>query len=152
MESPFAKQNSSNHFVLYLEPFLNSYYKSYQNIITLSNMPSGILANMVSVVSSPKLSEFQSYNSFHNHPHHCIYALMRYPTNNGSNITTGHMKCSDAFMTADDIPSVLSFLIENGYSIQTDLTKLIYKSGIFNNSASISNFSGNKKIIAIVSK
>ena len=148
MESPFAKHNSSDHFVLYLEPFLNSYYKSYQNIITLSNMPSGILANMVYVISSPKLSEFQSYHSFNNNSHNCIYALMRYPTNNNR----GFMKCSDAFMTADDIPSVFSFLIENGYSINSDLTKLIYKSGIFNNSASNTNFSGNKKIIAIVSK
>ena len=61
MESPFKKQNST--IVMYLEPFLNSYTKNYQNIITLSDMPDGSLANMVTMISSPKLSQFQYLNN-----------------------------------------------------------------------------------------
>jgi len=36
-DSPFANTNSL--IVLYLEPYLNTFYKSYQNIITLNAMP-----------------------------------------------------------------------------------------------------------------
>ena len=33
MESPF--KHASGSFVLYLEPILNSYYKTYQNVIRI---------------------------------------------------------------------------------------------------------------------
>ena len=41
--SPFD-QASSSVIALYLEPMLNSYYKSYQDILTVSNVPAGPLS------------------------------------------------------------------------------------------------------------
>ena len=41
--SPFSNNTS---FSLYLEPILNPYYQSYQNIISMSCVPAGPLSNM----------------------------------------------------------------------------------------------------------
>jgi hypothetical protein len=147
MESPFATTNVST-FILYLEPYLNSYYQSYQNIITLSNMPAGPLSNMVTMLSAPKLSSFQTVSDFNNNPFNCTYVLLRYPVTSGRN----SMKCADSFMGADDIPSVFSYLVEHGYKIDTDLTKMLYKSPVTIGGVSDTRMSGNRKMIAIVGK
>jgi hypothetical protein len=119
MESPFASANSS--VILYLEPYLNSYYNTYQNIITLSSIPKGPLSHLVSTVSSPKLSPFQSPSSSN-----CLYALLRYPVSSSAH----SVKNSDYFMGADDIPAVFSYLQQNGYTVEHSLTKLLFKSNI----------------------
>jgi hypothetical protein len=130
MESPFASANTS--VVLYLEPYLNTYYKSYQNIITLSAMPTGPLAQLVSSISSPKLSPFQESGPFSSSSSHCTFILQRYPTNQPSSSAGGRhsAKNTDFFMGAEDIPSVFSYLQQNGYIIDTSLTKMLFKSNI----------------------
>lgn len=141
MESPFYKENSS--IVLYLEPILNTYYKTYQNVITLSAMPDGPLADLVTSFSLSKLSRFQEagpgmYTS------NCTFVLLRYPKNMGSS------KCADYFMTADDIPAVFSYLQNHGYIIDTNLTKMLYKSPITIGGVSEKRMSGNRKMICMV--
>lgn len=145
MESPFAAANSS--VVLYLEPYLNSFFKSYQNIITLSSMPSGPLSNLVSTISSPKLSPFHDNSPFSSPS--CTFALMRYPTSGNGRHSA---KNSDSFMGADDIPSVFSYLQQNGYTIDTSLTKILFKSkiSIGGPSESSSSSSGNRKMICMI--
>ena len=131
MESPFSKFGSGSTFVLYLEPILNPYYKAYQNIITLDKMPNGPLADMVSMVNLPRLSPFQEAGVFSNPSFgrgilggSCAHVLLRYPKKScGIN-----WKTIDNFMGADDIPSVLGYLRANGYIVDTDLTKMIFKS------------------------
>ena len=141
MESPFATANSS--VVLYLEPLLNTYCKTYQNVITLSSIPSGPLADLVTPISSAKLSPFQdSVGS-------CVFVLLRYP----KNVCGGgrpSFKNSDYFMGADDIPSVFSYLQSNGYSIDTDLTKMLNKSRITIGGVSETRFSGDRKMICMI--
>lgn len=136
-ESPFAA--SSGSVVLYLEPFLNTYLKSYQNILTVSAMPSGPLKNMVSRIKFPKLSEFSS--PFSSLSIECgTYVLGRYTS-------SINMSNSDCFMYADDIPSVLSYLVANGYTIDTSLTTMLQKSEIRiggNNGAS-----GNRRMVCM---
>ena len=141
MESPFYKENSS--IVLYLEPILNTYYKMYQNVITLSAMPDGPLADLVTSVSVSKLSRFQEaglgmYTS------NCAFVLLRYPKNMGS------LKCADYFMSADDIPAVFSYLQNHGYTIDTNLTKMLYKSPVTIGGVSEKRISGNRKMICMV--
>jgi hypothetical protein len=121
-ESPFS--SSSGSVVLYLEPVLNSYFKSYQNILTVSSLPSGPLKNMVSRIKFPKLSEFSTFSPFSPASIECgTYVLGRYTS-------SINMTNSDAFMYADDIPSVLSYLQTNGYTIDTSLTTMLQKSEI----------------------
>ena len=145
--SPFAATNTS--VVLYLEPHLNTYHKSYQNIITLSAMPPGPLAQLVSSISSPRLSPFYDTSPFASSPQ-CTFVLQRYPNNQSSSgAASRHSpKNPDFFMGADDIPSVFSYLQQNGYTIDTALTKLIFKSHI--SFAGNSNHNASRKMICMI--
>ena len=143
MISPFHSE-CSNNVTLYLEPFLNSYYKTYQHIITLSSMPKGPLKNMVACIRSPKLSEFQDGSDFAtNH----LYILLRY---NKEDITNYSGKNIDIYMNNDDIPNILSYLMENGYVVDTKITNMLYKSKIPMSSGERSSY-GKKRIICFFS-
>jgi hypothetical protein len=146
MESPFAKHSAGSTFVLYLEPILNPYFKSYQNIITVDCIPSGPLADMVALVNLPKLSPFQEAG-FGFIGGSCVHVLLRYPKGSG----LFNWKNSDIFMGADDIPSVLGYLRCNGYVVDTDLTKMMFKSRVEVGGVSERRFSGDRKVICFVS-
>jgi hypothetical protein len=53
-------------------------------------------------------------------------------------------------MGADDIPSVLGYLKANGYTIDTDLTKMMFKSRVEVGGVSNGRFSGDRKVICFV--
>lgn len=112
MESPFDTAN--NVCTLYLEPVLNSHYKMYQNILTVSNIPPGPLANLITRVNSPKLSTFSAAASST-----CTLIIRRYPCNNSKNV--------DQFMYAEDIPNVIGYLENNGYEIMYNITDMAHK-------------------------
>lgn len=117
MESPFSSENTN--IVMYLEPFLDSYNKTYLNILTLSCMPKGPLEKMVARINPPALSEYQSSMGFGTGiSGGCMHALLRYPK-------SGIKKNNHVYMYSDDIPSVLSYLISNGYTIDTHMTNML---------------------------
>jgi len=148
MESPFHN-TKKRMIVLYLEPFLNTYYKTYQNIITMSARPEGPLSAMVVPISTNKLSPFQEGSLLLNPYDSCIQVLTRYPVQN-INININSIKQTDWYMGVDDIPSVLSYLISNGYSIETEITKLLLKTSTgFGSGQSSSRVSGNRRMICM---
>jgi len=152
MISPFAHVGST--FVLYLEPILNPHYQTYQNIITFDKMPDGPIANMVTTINLPKLSPFKEAGVFSS-PNFgrafggsCVHVLLRYPKNScGFN-----WKMTDVFMTADDIPSVLGYLKKTGYSVDTELTKMLFESRVEIGGVSDKRHSGDRKVICMVQK
>jgi len=141
MESPFYSQNSVA--IMYLEPYLNTYYKSYQNIITFSTIPPGPIADMVTPLKTNRLSPFQEPGPFYSNPFNCTYVLLRYP----KNAVPGNpsIKMMDYFMCADDIPAVLSYLRNNGYTIDMSLRHVPGIGGI-----SETKLSGDRKMICFV--
>jgi hypothetical protein len=143
-KSPFDTATTTT--VLYLEPILNSYYKTYQNVLTLSNIPNGPLKHMVSTINLPKVSEFQNMTSPFYQPFHCAYVLSRYDSRDSGKIT---MKNNDYFMGADDIPSVFSYLQTNGYTIDTSLTKMLHHSSVVIGGVSDKRPSGNRRMICM---
>ena len=150
MDSPFAKSSANSSVVLYLEPILNTYYKTYQNIITLSAMPAGPLADLVTTISTAKLSPFQEAGAFSTpgmYSGNCTYVLLRYPKKScGGGVS---LKNTDYFMGADDIPSVFGYLQSNGYTIDTALTKMLYKSKVVVGGVSETRVSGDRKMICM---
>ena len=147
MQSPFSSPESGTTFVLYLEPILNSYSNTYQNVITLSGMPCGPLSDMVTMISTKKLSPFQESPTNGNS---CTFVLLRYPKNVcgvGSSI-----KNPDFYMGIDDIPSVLSYLQTHGYTVDTKLTKMLAESRITMGGLSDTRISADRKMICIVGK
>ena len=107
-------------YVLSIEPYLNTYSKQYQNIITIDKMPIGPLSQLVTHFNSQKLSPFQISNNDTNN--WCKYAIRRY--------YNGGINREDCFLTADDVPSLLGYLTTNGYTINTSITKIMQKSNI----------------------
>ena len=55
-------------FTLFLEPILNTYTKTYQNVITLSDTPQGPLQDHVCLIRTEKLSPFQQEPITSNNP------------------------------------------------------------------------------------
>lgn len=145
MESPFDNYNS--HCILYLEPFLNNFHKTYQNVITLSSMPDGPLANLVTTTSTSKLSPFQQLNSISSNPSNCVHVLLRYPKSSTGSISS--VKNTEHFMGHDDIPSIFSYLQSNGYEVDTKLTKMLFKSDVIGGTSQ-NRLSGNKKMICMI--
>lgn len=145
-ENPFSSNLS---FVLYLEPIYNSVQQIYQNVITLSSIPAGPLSNMVTQLNLPKLSPFQQSTPNFD-PFSCVYVLLRHPV---TKIGSGNavLKWSGAFMGADDIPSIFSYLQSHGYSIDPSMTTMMHQGPVTIGGVSDRRYSGNRKMIAMVS-
>lgn len=82
----------------------------YDKILVIDRDPTGPLKEMVTRISRPKLSPFQTvdrqmYCS-------CINAFTS-------------LKCRGNLMTINELPQLLSYLLSNGYIIDTALSKLI---------------------------
>ncbi len=148
--------NSKKTTVMYLEPILNTFYKNYQNVITLNNIPDGPLAEMVSTMSAPKLSEFQTASPFYggngfgrNPFSNCMHVLMKYPVGKGmvANGYSAFVRSNDTVANSDDIPSILSYLMENGYVVDTHLTRMLQTSEVNIGGPAENRFSGKRKMI-----
>jgi hypothetical protein len=105
MESPFVSEN--NTINLYSEPILEPYQQIYLNVLTLSGIPKGPLSKMTKQMKVPKLSPFHPFPN-------CIYALTRYPNDQ-------KYYSNDFWMLEEDIPSVLSYLQNHNYKIETSM-------------------------------
>jgi hypothetical protein len=138
---PFDKYAEKKSVILYLEPVLNTYYQQYVNILTLSGVPGGALRELVYTIQSPRLSPFQQ-QGWMSCSDSCIFVLGRYP---GAKPTMNHM---NTFMMADDIPSVISYLREHGYDVDTNITEMLQNSGVIGGS---SPCRGNRKMICMFS-
>lgn len=146
IESPFYPSNNhtgAKSFSIYVEPYLNTYFKTYQSIITFNAMPGGPLQKMVTTISSPKLSIFQQLGVMDNNVFGCKYALMRYPVSSGS----VSIKYRDTFMTDTDVPALLDYLQSNDYIIETKLTRMLQHSGLAASNTSWNNSYSGKKIL-----
>lgn len=117
---------------LFLQPILDSFSKSYYNVITLSDKPNGPLALYTRHLSFPKLSEFQE-NNFRNQ---CLIVLLKtmlshsqshfshsHSQSHSSNAYSSHSH-SCKYLGIDDISDVFSFLVSNGYVIEEELTHI----------------------------
>ena len=156
MESPFYSQTQCNTngtciFTLFVEPILDSYTQTYLNVITLSNMPLGPLSEMVKMISLQKLSPFMEIGTNSGILNNglglgCTYVLMKYPVKGG-----GVPKSIDGYMRPDDIPALFSYLSSNGYTIDNNLTSMMNKSRVLIGGVSDTRFSGDRKMICMVS-
>ena len=112
---------------LFSQPYLDQYNQCYKNIVTINLPPQGPLEALVRKVTFPPLSEFKQ-------PGPCsplktcglaLISLGRCNTNFNSNSNF----CSD-LMVVDEVPTLFSFLLSNGYSIDTSITKMLNESDI----------------------
>ena len=88
----------------------------YKRIFIIDRFPEGPLQNLVKRMLAPKLSHFQSFNSC-GERNPCILAL-HYPNE------------PNRLITVEEQPILLTFLTNNNYIINTDITKLMMKNPI----------------------
>ena len=106
---------------LFSQPYLDTYNQCYKNIVVLNRQPQGPLADLVVRVKFPPLSEFSE-------PGPCIrskqcgFAILSLGMGCGKN-------CNN-LMVVDEVPDLISFLVENGYTVDTSITKMFNTSDI----------------------
>jgi len=107
----------SSTFVLNSRPFLNrnNYGQSYSNIVTINMEPKGPLRRFVRRVRFERLSEFKE-------PYYskALCRLALHSLRHGG----------DKLMCTDEVPDLFSFLLSNGYKIDTSLTKMMNTSDV----------------------
>ena len=106
---------------LFSQPYLDTYNQCYKNIVVLNRLPQGPLADLVVRVNFPPLSEFSE-------PGPCIRSKQC-----GLAISSFSMGCGKGcnnLMLVDEVPDLISFLVENGYTVDTSITKMFNASDI----------------------
>jgi hypothetical protein len=119
--SPPEKPMLSKTVSLFSQPYLDTYNKCYKNIVVINLMPQGPLANLVRFVKFPPLSEFKQEGPC-NPLKQCGYALM--------SLGGCGMGCNNDLMIVDEVPDLISYLVSNGYSVDTSITKMFNTSEI----------------------
>ena len=102
--------------------------QSYRNIITINLLPRGPLGPFVQRINMPYLSPFQFGNNSSSRrlTHNCVLAIGAMYTYGGVGFGTG----TGRLMGDDEIPDLFSFLLSNGYSIDTGLTRMMNTSEV----------------------
>ena len=103
-------------YTLTVKPYLDQYNKQYKQIICINTIPKGNLSAHVKQVSLPKLSPFKDNTPC------CSYQKCTY--------VICDLEDSSKFMCINDIPSLFTFLYENNYTINNELTKMMSDSEI----------------------
>ena len=105
-------------------PFYDERNQCYKKIIRINKMPTGNLTHIVKRIRSPRLSHFDTYDGYgdccggsgsNNTP--CIFAIFN----------PNH---KNKLLTVDEIPDLMTFLVDNGYTIDTSITKMLMKSNV----------------------
>ena len=93
--------------------YLDNLHKCYKNIVVINENPIGPLKNCVKRISENKLSPFK-YPSPCEEWKSCFYVI--HHPGNPSN-----------YFTVEQIPELFTFLTENNYVIDTNITNMVSK-------------------------
>jgi hypothetical protein len=121
---PPPPEQLSKTVSLFSQPYLDTYKQCYKNIVVINLKPQGPLGDLVRFVRFPPLSEFKQPGPC-NLLKDCGYAIISL---NGCNFGCG--KFSSDLMVVDEVPNLISYLVNNGYSVDTSITKMFNESDI----------------------
>jgi len=118
-------------FTIYCIPYFDQYNKMYQSILSIDEMPEGPLSHLVHRIQYPKLSPFQQYNNCNNLHNKCKYAIKKISNVCEYNCNYKNKYASSCgLMTNENINHLTSFLLSNGYQIETQITNMMNNSDI----------------------
>jgi hypothetical protein len=121
----------NNTISLFSQPYYDPCSQCYLNIITMNLPPRGPLFKITRRVKLYPLSQFKE-------PGNCtrlqscglgLLSLRFLDSFVGYNNNRCSYSCSH-LMTVDEIPDLFSFLLSNGYTIDTSITKMMNQSSI----------------------
>ena len=137
MKMPTANYND-NHIIesktvsLFSQPYLDTYNQCYKNIVVVNLPPQGPLADLVVRVNFPPLSEFKQ-------PGPCTPLKQC-----GLALVSLDGQFNNGLMDVNEVPNLISFLVSNGYTVDTSITKM------FNDSEISFNANTGNKLICFV--
>jgi hypothetical protein len=124
--------NGFKTFTITSQPFYDQYNKCYKNIMMVNIEPRGPLRRLVRRTKLPRLSPFQREGPCNPIPQ-CGLALQSlrgeysdFNRFNGRGFCKQNSGCD--LMTPDEIPDLITFLIGNGYQIETQITNMLNQS------------------------
>ena len=128
-------------FTITSQPFYDQFSQCYKNILMVNFEPRGPIRKFIRRIKLPKLSPFQTEGNC-NYFSQCGLAIQSLRgTNFGLNNFqyTGCCKISSScdLMTPDEIPNLISFLLSNGYQIESQFTNMMNLSEIKLNNSKI---------------
>jgi len=97
-------------------PYYNSVKQEYTNILTINKEADGPLKSITKRIRLNKLSPFES-NTNICRASDCVIA-----------VTNIHNPCE--LMCISELPELFEFVINNGYTIDNSVTKILQKSGV----------------------
>ena len=113
--------NETNTFTITSQPFYDQYNQCYKNILMVNTEPCGPIYKLVRRIKLPRLSPFQRECPCNPIPK-CGLALQ------SLHFTRDYNNCN--LMTPDDIPDLVTFLLGNGYQIETQITNMLNQSEV----------------------
>lgn len=123
---PPAPLITSKTISLFSQPYLDTYNQCYKNIVVINLIPQGPLAQYVKLVKFPPLSEFKQSGPC-SLLKQCGYALLSF---NSCEYSCSSNKFGNDLMVVDEVPNLISYLVSNGYSVDTSITKMFNNSDI----------------------
>ena len=97
-------------------PYYNSISQEYRNILILNNEPIEPLKQITKRITLNKLSPFQS-NNMECKNRNCVIGITKINNKN-------------ELMCIDDLPELFEFLINNNFTIDENMTKILQKSNV----------------------
>ena len=104
-------------YTLSTQIYLDTYEKTYRKILIINKKPPGMLSKHIRQISLPKLSPFKTNDLTSYCDNQCVFALTKFCNNTH-------------FMDPNDIPDLFTFLMENDYTINTQLTQMMQTSNV----------------------
>jgi len=102
-------------YCFYVQPFYDNLAKEYRHIVSINCEPMGPLKNYVRKTIFPRLSTFVSTGIGCSNL--CVYAIKNMDGVGGC--------CDSDLLGVDNVDALVMFLIENNYTINKDITKIM---------------------------
>jgi hypothetical protein len=118
--------NVSKTFTVTSQPFYDEYTTCYKNILMVNILPVGPLKKFVRRIRMPRLSTLHT-DSFYNGNGNCNGNGLQNCGLAIINFLNGFNNCNN-LMTPDQIPDLISWLLANGYQIDTQITNMLNQS------------------------
>jgi len=108
-------------FLLKSMPYYNSIKQEYTNILTINkDATGGPLSSITKRIRLNKLSPFESNTNLCRRPD-CVIAITK---------LCGSSACCNELMCVDELPELFEFLLNNGYTIDNSVTKVLQKTTV----------------------
>lgn len=103
-------------YTLTVQPYYDQIKQSYRKIVIINKEPTGPLKNLTKRISPPKLSPFKERSICCPEPQ-CVHVILdpNSPTE---------------YLCVNEVPNLFSYLVDNGYTIDTSLTKMMNESEV----------------------